>query len=132
MALILIPDHFAALTLVLAIGWILYRWGTPIFLAYAIYHFWTGEWFFAGLAFAVAWFIEAVKAAAMLLARLDRRRGPCADKDNARTARAGHSAFAKHATGTVSRGFPSCPVRCRGATMGCNRTKRAAPRSSQC
>ena len=72
----MIPDHVVALALVIATGWILYRWGTLIFLAYTFYHFWTGEWFFAGFAFAIACCIEAVKAPALLLARIEGQRWP--------------------------------------------------------
>jgi hypothetical protein len=57
-----IPDHVHALAVVIAIAWVLYRWGTLIFLGYALYHFWLGEHFFAGFAFAIAWLIEAVKS----------------------------------------------------------------------
>ena len=72
----MIPDHIVALALVIAIGWILYRWGALIFMGYALYHFWLGEYFFAAFAFAVAWFIEAVKAPALFLARLEGQRWP--------------------------------------------------------
>jgi hypothetical protein len=67
----MIPDHIVALALVIVIGWMLYRWGALIFMGYALYHFWVGEYFFAVFAFAVAWFIEAVKAPTMFMARLE-------------------------------------------------------------
>lgn len=71
----MIPDQVVAFALVIAIGWMLYRWGTLIFLGYALYHFWIGEWFFAGFAFAIAWFIEALRAPIMFVARVERNRG---------------------------------------------------------
>lgn len=65
----MIPEHVVALVVVIFIGWVLFRWGGLIFLAYALWHFWAGEWFSAGFAFVVACFIEKVKARVMWRAR---------------------------------------------------------------
>lgn len=61
------PDHLTALALVLIVAVVLYRWGVLIFCIYALLHFAAGEWFEAGVAFALACFISLIQSIVRLL-----------------------------------------------------------------
>lgn len=65
----MIPEHVLTVCAVLAVGYVLVRWGELIFLGYAIYHFWTEQWTYAVLALVYLFFFSFVKAVVMGLSR---------------------------------------------------------------
>lgn len=67
--------HLIALVAIVAAAVALVRWGSVIFIVYAGIHFIAGEWFEAGMAFAIACFIETTKAIAGWLHRCEGYRG---------------------------------------------------------
>jgi hypothetical protein len=71
----MIPEPIITLVIVVCVAWIFFRWGAPIFLAYALWHFCAGEWTLAALAFALACFIEALKAPHILWVSMIAGRG---------------------------------------------------------
>jgi hypothetical protein len=55
---------------VIATGYIVLRWGSVIFLCYALFHLCAEQWTAATLAFVFAFFIEFVKRMVIGLSRL--------------------------------------------------------------
>ena len=57
-----ILSHVLTLICILAVFWIVTRWGAAICFAYAIFHFCIGQWWPAAFCFALACFIEIVNS----------------------------------------------------------------------
>lgn len=62
-----ILSHLLTLICIVAIVWIVIRWGAVICFAYAIFYFCIGQWWSAAFCFALACFISLVTALARWL-----------------------------------------------------------------
>ncbi len=55
---------------VIAVGYFMLRWGSAIFLCYALFYFLTAQWTRAALAIVFSLFVEFVKQMVIALSRL--------------------------------------------------------------
>jgi hypothetical protein len=63
----MIPEHVLIVAAALCALWVLFRWGPPLLLLYAVARLWVGEWGEAILAFVFAVLIEHANAYASWL-----------------------------------------------------------------
>jgi NhaP-type Na+/H+ and K+/H+ antiporter len=61
------PEHVLVVAAAFCALWVLFRWGPPLLLLYAVARLWAGAWGEALLAFAFACLIENVNAYASWL-----------------------------------------------------------------
>ena len=54
----MIPEHILTVAAALCALWVLFRWGPPLLLLYAVARLWVGEWGEAIIAFLFAILIE--------------------------------------------------------------------------
>ena len=65
----MIISNLIALICILAVGWVVFRFGTLIAVGCAVYFFCHGQWFLAGFYVVIAGIIEAAKAGVMMVER---------------------------------------------------------------
>lgn len=63
----MIPEHIVIAAVAFCALWVLFRWGPPLLLLYAVARLWVGEWGEAMIAFVFAVLIEHVNAFASWL-----------------------------------------------------------------